>query len=60
VSRSKAFADDIKSGGYDRRRVPVVRPGAPDPVIASDASAGAATSWPGMTAESQVQRGRHR
>jgi nitrate/nitrite transport system ATP-binding protein len=36
VSRSKAFADDIKSGGYDRRRVPVVRPGAPEPVIASD------------------------
>jgi len=38
VSRSKAFADDIKSGGYDRRRVPVVRPGAPEPVIATDAS----------------------
>jgi len=36
VSRSKAFGDEIKSGGYDRRRVPVVRPGAPEPVIAAD------------------------
>jgi nitrate/nitrite transport system ATP-binding protein len=38
VSRSKAFAGEIKGGGYDRRRVPVVRPGAPEPVIASNAS----------------------
>ena len=37
VSRSKAFAEEIKRSGYDRRRVPVVRPGAPEPVIASDA-----------------------
>ena len=37
VSRSKAFAEEIKGSGYDRRRVPVVRPGAPEPVIASDA-----------------------
>jgi nitrate/nitrite transport system ATP-binding protein len=36
VSRSKAFAEEIKGGGYDRRRVPVVRPGAPEPVIATD------------------------
>jgi nitrate/nitrite transport system ATP-binding protein len=36
VSRSKAFAEEIKGGGYDRRRVPVVRPGAPEPVIAAD------------------------
>jgi nitrate/nitrite transport system ATP-binding protein len=49
VMRSKAFADEIKSGGYDRRRVPVVRPGAPEPVIASDASVDAATSWPGLS-----------
>jgi len=38
VSRSKVFAEGIKASGYDRRRVPVVRPGAPEPVIASDAS----------------------
>src|SRR5216683_6768187 len=29
VSRSKNFAGDMKSNDYDRRRVPVVRPGAP-------------------------------
>ena len=39
VSRSKAFAEEIKGGGYDRRRVPVVRPGAPEPVIAADTPA---------------------
>ena len=38
VSRSKAFAAEIKGSGYDRRRVPVVRPGAPEPVIATDTS----------------------
>jgi nitrate/nitrite transport system ATP-binding protein len=38
VSRSKAFAEEIKGSGYDRRRVPVVRPGAPEPVIATDTS----------------------
>ena len=38
VSRSKAFAAEIEGRGYDRRRVPVVRPGAPEPVIATDAS----------------------
>jgi nitrate/nitrite transport system ATP-binding protein len=37
VSRSKAFGHEIKRGGYDRRRVPVVRPGAREPVIAADA-----------------------
>ena len=39
VSRSKAFAEEIKGSGYDRRRVPVVRPGAPEPVIAADTPA---------------------
>jgi nitrate/nitrite transport system ATP-binding protein len=29
VSRSKNFADEMKDTNYDRRRVPVVRPGAP-------------------------------
>jgi nitrate/nitrite transport system ATP-binding protein len=50
VSRSKAFAGEIKSGGYDRRRVPVVRPGAPEPVIATD------TSLPGPS-PSEVKQG---
>jgi nitrate/nitrite transport system ATP-binding protein len=38
VSRSKAFAAEIEGRGYDRRRVPVVRPGAPEPLIAADTS----------------------
>src|SRR5438132_9853706 len=38
VSRSKNFAEEIKESGYDRRRVPVVRPGAPLPAVAASAS----------------------
>src|SRR5499426_3378321 len=30
VSRSKSFAEEMKGTSYDRRRVPVVRPGAPN------------------------------
>jgi len=37
VSRSKTFAADTKGTDYDRRRVAVVRPGAPEPVIAAQA-----------------------
>jgi nitrate/nitrite transport system ATP-binding protein len=44
VSRSKGFAQAMASGGFDRRCVPVVRPGAPEPVIAADTPA---PSWPG-------------
>src|SRR6516165_1451459 len=35
VSRSKSFAADMKDTGYDRRRVPAVRPGVPEPVVAA-------------------------
>jgi nitrate/nitrite transport system ATP-binding protein len=57
VSRSKAFAAEIEGRGYDRRRVPVVRPGAPEPVIATD------TSLPGpslseVKQETELIRGR--
>jgi nitrate/nitrite transport system ATP-binding protein len=57
VSRSKAFAAEIEGRGYDRRRVPVVRPSAPEPVIAAD------TSLPGpslseVKQESELIRGR--
>jgi nitrate/nitrite transport system ATP-binding protein len=50
VSRSKGFAEEIKGGGFDPRRVPVVRPGAPEPIIAADTSAkaNATPSWPGL------------
>jgi len=51
VSRSKGFAEEIKGGGYDRRQVPVVRPGAPEPVIAAE-------SRPGLKQEPDLIRGR--
>ena len=47
VSRSKNFAEAIKESGYDRRQVPVVRPGAPLPAVA--ASASSSSSLPGST-----------
>jgi nitrate/nitrite transport system ATP-binding protein len=48
VSRSKSFAADMHARGYDRRRVPVVRPGAPEPVIAAGASATPSPSRTGL------------
>jgi nitrate/nitrite transport system ATP-binding protein len=48
VSRSKSFAADMHTRGYDRRRVPVVRPGAPEPVIAAGASAAPSPSRTGL------------
>jgi nitrate/nitrite transport system ATP-binding protein len=41
VSRSKSFAEEMKAGNYNRRRVPVVRPRAPEPVVAAQA-------WPDL------------
>jgi nitrate/nitrite transport system ATP-binding protein len=35
VSRSKNFADEMKDSGYDRRHVPVVRPGTLEPAVVS-------------------------
>jgi len=49
VSRSKGFAEKIEGGaGFDRRRVPVTRPGAPEPVIAADTPT-PTPSWPGLS-----------
>ena len=39
VTRSKSFANGMTATGFDRQHVPVVRPGAPDPVIAAGAVA---------------------
>ena len=36
VTRSKTFAAEMAGRGFDRRHVPVVRPGAPEPVIAAE------------------------
>jgi nitrate/nitrite transport system ATP-binding protein len=49
VTRSKSFAADMAGSGFDRRHVPVVRPGAPGPVIAAETTTAAVTpSWPGL------------
>jgi nitrate/nitrite transport system ATP-binding protein len=48
VSRSKSFAAEMNERGYDRRHVPVARPGAPEPVVAVD-TATPAPSWPGLS-----------
>jgi nitrate/nitrite transport system ATP-binding protein len=51
VSRSKSFSEEMTASNYDRRRVPVVRPGAPEPMVAAD-GAGAARAWPGVSSQS--------
>jgi nitrate/nitrite transport system ATP-binding protein len=38
VTRSRGFAEEMKDK-HDRRHVPVVRPGAPEPIIAAAADA---------------------
>ncbi len=48
VSRSRNFAAETKGGNFDRRHVPVVRPGAPEPVVAAQASAPATPPWPDL------------
>jgi nitrate/nitrite transport system ATP-binding protein len=49
VSRSKNFAADMQARGYDRRAVPVVRPGVPEPVVAAETQAPKPVpSWPGL------------
>jgi nitrate/nitrite transport system ATP-binding protein len=40
VSRSRSFTADMARSGYDRRAVPVVRPGVPEPRIAADTTGG--------------------
>jgi nitrate/nitrite transport system ATP-binding protein len=34
ISRSRNFADEMQGNGYDRRRIPVLRPGVPEPALA--------------------------
>src|SRR5437764_6289486 len=34
VSRSRNFANEMQGKGYERRRIPVVRPGLPEPALA--------------------------
>jgi nitrate/nitrite transport system ATP-binding protein len=46
VTRSKNFAGDMKASSFDRRHVPVVRPGAPEPVVAAETPV--TPTWPGL------------
>jgi len=50
VTRSKTIRDEIKAGApFDRRHVPVVRPGVPEPVIAAESHSASSASWPGLS-----------
>src|SRR5271165_2257181 len=51
VSRSKSFSEEMTGNTYDRRRVPVVRPGVPEPVVAAERTI-AARAWAGAPAQS--------
>jgi nitrate/nitrite transport system ATP-binding protein len=46
VTRSRNFAEEMKDMTYDRRAVPVVRPGAPEPVVATETPP--TPSWSGL------------
>jgi nitrate/nitrite transport system ATP-binding protein len=54
VSRSKIFNEKMTASSYDRRRVPVVRPGAPEPVVAAVDSAAAPRAWADVAAQSAM------
>jgi nitrate/nitrite transport system ATP-binding protein len=45
VSRSRSFATEMTDKEWDRRCVPVVRPAAPEPVVAAEAGEPATPSW---------------
>ncbi len=51
VTRSKNFAGETRDQPFDKRHVPVVRPGAPEPTVAPPAGGGGAAS-----AEAPVMR----
>jgi hypothetical protein len=52
VSRSRSFNEEITAVKYDRRYVPVVRPGIPDPAVAADSPS---VRWP----RAEPSRSRH-
>src|SRR6476660_2188452 len=54
VSRSKNFAEEMKDTNYDRRAVPVVRPGAPPGEPARPATSDTTDSTPAAAAEAPV------
>ena len=53
VTRSKSFNEGLTATTYDPRRIPIVRPGAPEPVVAAD-SAAALRARPGLPAQAKL------
>jgi nitrate/nitrite transport system ATP-binding protein len=53
VTRSKSFNDGLTATNYDPRHIPIVRPGAPEPVVAAD-SAAALRARPGLPAQAKL------
>src|SRR5260370_29586807 len=51
VSRSKTFNEETTASNYDRRRVPVVRPRMPAPIVAADRII-APRAWAGVASQS--------
>ncbi len=48
VTRSRTFAAEMTADAYDRRHVPVVRPGLPEPVLAAEGES-ASVAWAGAS-----------
>ena len=53
VTRSKSFNEGLTATKYDPRHIPIVRPGAPEPVVAAD-SAAALRARPGLPAQAKL------
>ena len=53
VTRSKSFNEGLTATKYDPRHIPIVRPGAPEPVVATD-SAAAMRARPGLPAQAKL------
>ena len=53
VTRSKSFNEGLTTTTYDPRHIPIVRPGAPEPVVAAD-SAAALRARAGLPAQAKL------
>ena len=53
VTRSKSFNEGLTATNYDPRHIPIVRPGAPEPVVAAD-SAAALRARAGLPAQAKL------
>jgi nitrate/nitrite transport system ATP-binding protein len=57
VTRSKSFNEGLTATTYDPRHIPIVRPGVPEPVVATD-SAAALRARPGLPAQAKLTASR--